>query len=235
MMRANLHAITARVRILGLALAMASQAAPALAQSAKPAAKPAQTGPGAPASPGIGLGTFGTNSRDPINIEADHLEVYDKEQKAIYTGNVVVVQGETTMKSAEMVVFYARGQKGGDASAAPAGQQQEGTSLRRVEAFGGVTVASKDQVATGQNGIFDRENNSVILTGNVALSENGNVTKGEKLVYDLTTGKAVIVASPNGRVKSSLVPGSDDKGAPKPSKPGSAAAPAASPKPPARP
>jgi lipopolysaccharide export system protein LptA len=57
-----------------------------------------------------------------------------------------------------------------------------------------------------------------VLTGDVALTQNGNVTKGEKLVYDLTTGVAVVEAAPNsGRVKSLLIPNSnEDKGTAKP-------------------
>ena len=66
----------------------------------------AQTPTAARAAPG--MGTFGSGSKEPISIESDHLEVFDKEQKAIYSGSVVVVQGETTMKSGRMVVFYVR-------------------------------------------------------------------------------------------------------------------------------
>ena len=75
----------------------------------------------------------------------------------------------------------------------------------------------------------------MILTGDASLTQNGNVTKGEKVVYDLTTGVAVVEAAPNsGRVKSLLVPNSSDKAEAKPAKPGQTPAPA-NPKPPQRP
>jgi lipopolysaccharide export system protein LptA len=184
----------------------------------------AQTPPAARA-PG-GAGTFGSGSKEPISVEADHLEVFDKEKRAVYSGNVVVVQGESTMKSGRMIVFYANDvQEAGKADGSnppPAAQSAapslgNGNSLRRLETYEGTTIISKDQIAVGNQGVYDKESNRMILTGNVALTQNGNVTKGEKLVYDLTTGVAVVEAAPNsGRVKSLLIPNSnDDKNAPK--------------------
>lgn len=194
----------------------------------------AQTPPAARAAPGAG--TFGSGSKEPISIESDHLEVFDKEQKAIYTGNVVVVQGETTMKSGRMVVYYARNSadgtpaKAGTASpvpAAPAAAPKAGagagpdlgggTSLRKVEAFDGVTIVSKDQIATSRQAVYDKDSNQMVLTGDASLTQNGNITKGEKVVYDLTTGVAVVEAAPNsGRVKSLLIPNSGEKPEAKP-------------------
>ena len=173
-----------------------------------------------------GKGTFGSGSKEPISVEADHLEVFDKEKRAVYSGNVVVVQGESTMKSGRMIVFYANDAQDGaagqpPANAAPANAAPalgNGNSLRRLETYEGTTIISKDQIAVGQQGVYDKESNRMVLTGDVALTQNGNVTKGEKLVYDLTTGVAVVEAAPNsGRVKSLLIPNSnEDKGTAKP-------------------
>ncbi|MHB2167390.1 lipopolysaccharide transport periplasmic protein LptA [Alsobacter sp. R-9] len=194
---------------LAVILAAVAPGAPALAQAQKKAA-------GGP--PG-----FGSNSKEPIQIDADKLEVFSKEQRAVYSGNVIAVQGETTIKSATMIVFYDRqnqtpaGQPAsGQAAASPTADGEGGTALRRVEAKGGVTVISKDQVATGNEGVFDRQSNKIILTGNVALSQGENVTKGEKLVYDTETGVAVVesgATAPGGRVRGVFVPGEDKKDA----------------------
>ena len=183
----------------------------------------AQT-PLAARAPG-GNGTFGSGSKEPISVEADHLEVFDKEKRAIYSGNVVVVQGESTMKSGRMIVFYANEEQnaanakpGTTAAATPAPALGNGNSLRRLETYEGTTIISKDQIAVGKQGVYDKETNRMVLTGDVALTQNGNVTKGERLVYDLTTGVAVVEAAPNsGRVKSLLVPNSnEDKNTAKP-------------------
>ena len=178
-----------------------------------PAAKPDAKSDRKSAVPG-----FGRNSKEPIQIDADRLEVFSKEQRAVYTGNVVAVQGDTTIKSATMIVFYDRQQDraaagGAQAQQAAAAQTEGGTQLRRVEAKGGVTVISKDQVATGNDGVFDRASNKIVLTGNVALSQGDNVTKGEKLIYDTETGVALVESgASNGRVKGFFVPGDDKDG-----------------------
>ncbi|PSC04061.1 organic solvent tolerance protein OstA [Alsobacter soli] len=198
---------------LGLSLALGLQGA-ALAQAKKNSG----------AIPG-----FGTNSKEPIKIDADKLEVFNKEQRAVYTGNVIAIQGETTIKCPTMIVYFERQNKegaaaSGSAAATPAaategGQESGGTQLKRVEAKGGVTVISKDQIATGNEGVFDRLANRIILTGNVALSQGENVTKGDKLVYNTETGVATVEG---GRVKGFFVPGNDEAdgaGKKKPAKP----------------
>jgi lipopolysaccharide export system protein LptA len=52
------------------------------------------------------LGGLGGDSKEPIKIDADKLDVLDKENRAVFTGNVVAVQGETTVRCTVMTVFY---------------------------------------------------------------------------------------------------------------------------------
>ena len=49
---------------------------------------------------------FSRNKNEPVKIEANKLEVRDKEKLAIFSGNVFVQQGDTTMRSPELRVFY---------------------------------------------------------------------------------------------------------------------------------
>ena len=147
------------------------------------------------------------NSKDPINIEADSLEVFDKEGKAVYSGNVIVTQGETVMKAKKMQIFYVRSDEG---QAAPA-EGEAGAAIKRVEAEGGVIILEKDQIATGDKGVYEATTDVMTMTGNVALSKGQNVTKGQKLVYNLGTGVATVDAGGTGRVSSSFVSGSDAK------------------------
>jgi lipopolysaccharide export system protein LptA len=154
-------------------------------------------------------GGLSKNAKDPIAIEADALEVFDKEQRAIYTGNVVVTQGETVMKAQKMVIFY---DKPADAATQPTSGTPDGdTSVRRVEADGNVVILDKEQIATGDHGIYEGATDIMTLTGNVALSKGQNVTKGTKLVYNLGTGVANVDAGATGRVSSTFVPSEKSK------------------------
>ena len=178
--------------------------------AAAPAAAATKDG-GASLLPGVG-------SKQPVSIEADKLVYFDKEQKAVYTGNVVVIQGDSKMTCSGLTIFMDKGDPAPAADAAKSGAGGSSSRVKHLDAAGPVTVVSKTQVATGDRGSYDKAQNKVWLIGNVTLSDSGNVTKGDKLTYDLTTGEATIDA---GRVKGLFIPGSagpggDDKsGAPK--------------------
>jgi lipopolysaccharide export system protein LptA len=167
---------------------------------------PAQASPSRP----TGLGNLGANSKDPIKIDADRLDVFDKEQRAVFTGSVVAVQGESTIKCTELTVLYE--QKRGQGRPAAASGPGEG-AIRRIDCKGPVTIVSRTQTATGDNAVFDRTANRILLTGNVALSDGQNVTTGERIVYDLNTAVANIETKPGGRVRALIVPGSGSSAA----------------------
>ena len=179
----------------------------------------------------VGFGNFGS-SKEPIKIDANKLDVFDKEGRAVFTGDVVAVQGESTMKCTIMTVFYEqRDQNGGQA--APSTQAADDSAIKKIDCKGPVTIVSRTQVATGENATFDRGSNKIMLTGNATLSDGPNVTKGERVLYDINTGVANIETTPGGRVRALFVPGN---GGPAPTGAGGApAAGAAKPKPQQRP
>src|SRR5438045_3669346 len=67
---------------------------------------------------------FSQNRDQPIQIEAASLEMRDKKKEATFSGNVKVVQGDTTMTSKTLVVFY---EQSGGAPTTPAPAPQKGT------------------------------------------------------------------------------------------------------------
>lgn len=186
---------------------------PAFAQAARPA--PASTAK-APARGGTVSILPGGNAKEPVSIEANKLEWFDKDQKAIYTGDVVVVQGETSLRAAVLTIFMVRNEAGGAAQAS--GTPSGNSSIRRMEASGPVTVIQKDQVGTGDRGEYDKIANTVTLIGNVTLAQGPNITTGDKLVYNLDTKQAIVESSAQSkkRVQGVFVPGS---GAPDGAKP----------------
>jgi lipopolysaccharide export system protein LptA len=155
----------------------------------------------------------GANSKEPISIEADKLNYFDKEQKAVYTGNVVVIQGDSKLTCSVLTIFLAKTDAAAPAAApgpaagaaatpvAGGGPTPGGNQVKHMEAAGPVTLISKTQVATGDRGTYDKEQNKVWLFDHVTMSDGGNVTEGDKLTYDMTTGEAVVEVHKTGRVK----------------------------------
>ncbi len=62
--------------------------------------------------------------------------------------------------------------------------------MRRLEATGKVLVTSGPQTASGENAVFDTKANTIVLTGNVVLTQGDNVIRGPRLVVDIDSGKA---------------------------------------------
>jgi lipopolysaccharide export system protein LptA len=153
---------------------------------------------------------FQQNRGQPVQIEAARLEVRDKQKVATFTGNVKVVQGDTTMRCKTLVVFYE--QKSNDAPGGkpmPAAQPGPGgaSQISRLEAKGSVVVTQKDQTATGDTGLFDMKANTVTLLNNVVVSQGPNVLRGERLVVDLTTGVSKVDAgNSSGPVRMLILP-----------------------------
>ncbi|MEW6435707.1 MAG: LptA/OstA family protein [Pseudomonadota bacterium] len=153
-------------------------------------------------APGAVVSAAGaSNDQTPINIVAVQLDYFDKEQKLIYTGHVVATRGDTILKTPRLTVFLAPKQKGGSGSKASSSDR-----VRRMEAVGPVTLISKDQVATGDSGIYEKTLDKVYLDGNVSLTQGPNVTLGDHIVYDLKTTQAVVT----GHVRSLFIPDNDN-------------------------
>jgi lipopolysaccharide export system protein LptA len=183
---------------------------------------------GAPSSPAK-PGQF-ENKDAPVQIEAATLEVHDKSKTATFSGNVQVVQGDTTMRCRSLVVFYGQevgiGEAGGEANTGTAAKSQLGgtkgaQNIRRIEARGSVTVLTKDQSASGDLGIYDLKTKTITLSGNVVVSQGQNVIHGERVVVDTETGNARVEsgssgagasAGSGGRVRALIQPGKGQGG-----------------------
>ena len=167
----------------------------------------------------VGFGNFGS-SKEPIKIDANKLDVFDKEGRAVFSGDVVAVQGESTMKCTAMTVYYEQqNREGGAQPAAATPQGPSESAIKKIDCKGPVTIVSRTQVATGDNATFDRGANKILLSGNAALSDGPNVTRGERVTYDINTGVASVDTKPGGRVRALFVPG---QGAPAPTGAGNA-------------
>lgn len=122
---------------------------------------------------------LGGNTSDPIEIEAGAAEIRQADNRAILSGGVIVRQGDAVLKTAVVYVDYAGG-------------THEGASqdIRRIEAPGKVAVSVRDQTASGDRGVFDYADETLVVTGNVVLSQGPNVMRGERLIVNLRSGKA---------------------------------------------
>lgn len=225
----NIRRLSARLLIAAcLALAASAQA--------QPQRQPSANSPPPASGPPNALQGFSQNRDQPVHIESATLVVRDKEKIATFSGDVKVVQGDTTMRSKTLVVFYDEDKEEQGKAAAktktmqaatpgPGGQQK----IKRLEAHGSVVVLQKDQTATGELGTFDMKANTVTLSGGVMMTQGQNVLRGDRLIVDLTSGVSRVESGKNGqgRVQGLFLPGSGGPDL----KPGGAGLPAPAPAP----
>ncbi|MBB4617942.1 LptA/OstA family protein [Sphingomonas abaci] len=124
------------------------------------------------------------NSNAPIDFGADQIQLQDKANRAVLSGNVVVKQAEMTLTAARMTVTYTGQVVGGN------------PQVSRLDASGGVTVRRPDQTARSQYAIYDLNRRVITMIGGVSLTQGGgNTVNGGRLTINLDTGRAVIDGS----------------------------------------
>jgi lipopolysaccharide export system protein LptA len=129
----------------------------------------------------------GHNSNAPVDVSADRIEVQDRADRAVFTGNVHVTQAELMLDTPRLTVAYAGG-------AGTSG----GAQIKRLDAAGGVVVRSPSETAKGDFGVYDLDRKLITLIGNVQLTRENNQVSGARLVIDLDSGRAVIDGGPPG-------------------------------------
>ena len=139
----------------------------------------------APAS-GQQSGRSGFNSNAPVDVEADRIEVQDRADRAIFSGNVIARQGNMTMSAARLTVAYT---------------DTRGVDVQRLEASGGVTLRTPSETARSSFALYDVNRRIVTMTGGVQLTQGQNRVQGGRLVLDLNSHRAVMDGGgPTGRV-----------------------------------
>jgi len=125
----------------------------------------------------------GHNSDAPVDVSADRIEVQDRADRAMFTGNVHVKQAELSLDTERLTVAYS---------------SDKGVQIQRLDAAGGVVVRSPSETAKGDFGIYDLDRKLITLIGAVQLNRGDNQVNGSRLVIDLDTGRAVIDGGPPG-------------------------------------
>lgn len=140
----------------------------------------------------------GRDADAPIEIEADKLEVRQEQQLAIFSGNVVAVQGGMTLKTDQMQVTY---RQEGESTGA-----NVGGAISKLEAIGNVVITTAKEKATGKRGIYNVDPGVIDLEGGVVLSNKDGKLEGQSLRMNLRTGVSVIDGGVQSRVKGIFTP-----------------------------
>lgn len=146
------------------------------------------------------------DSDKPIEIQADRLEVLQKDKVALFQGKVEAKQGNVRLKADEMRVYYKEKKAG------------EQNAVSKIDVVGNVFMATPKETVQGAKGVYDVDNSRIILTDNVIITRDKNVLKGSSLTYDLKTGRSEMKGgvtaddkAGSGRVRGVFVPEKSQK------------------------
>jgi len=119
----------------------------------------------------------------PLDIEADHSELFNPENRAVWTGNVRVVQGDSSIRAERIEVFF-------DGESTGAGPTGNLGNIERIVATGNVFYTTPEQRARGDRGVYLLESETVTLTGDVVITQGEDVFTATRFVTDLVTGNS---------------------------------------------
>ena len=136
----------------------------------------------------IAFGDAGHDSDAPIEVTSDQLSVDQTDGTAVFTGNVVVVQGAFRLTSDRVEVEYT---------------ETEPREIERMLAFDNVVIVRGVDAAEGDEAVYTLADRVVVMTGDVLLTQEQSAISGEVLTVQLDDGTGVM----EGRVRTILQTG----------------------------
>ncbi|MBB3034194.1 LptA/OstA family protein [Alteriqipengyuania lutimaris] len=125
----------------------------------------------------------GHNSNAPVNYAANRIELQDRENRVVLSGNVRIDQDNLRMTAGRTIVDYS------DAGS---------LSIQRISATGGVTVTRGNESARGSVAVYDFNRRVITMTGDVRLQRGGDTLNGGRLTIDLRSGLSSIDGGASG-------------------------------------
>ncbi|GAA0267037.1 hypothetical protein GCM10009127_03330 [Alteraurantiacibacter aestuarii] len=113
------------------------------------------------------------NTNQPVNYEADRIDLQDRQNRVVASGDVVISQGDMRLTAQRTTIAYSR---------------DGGLTIHRLDATGGVTVTRGNERASGAAAVYDVDRRLIIMSGGVALRRGNDTLNGGRLVIDLNTG-----------------------------------------------
>jgi len=129
----------------------------------------------------ISLGGLSADPNAPLEITADALSVDQDSGSAVFSGNVIIGQGDLRIAAARVQVVY------DDASG----------DIRQLSATGGVTLVTASEAAEAQAAEYNLATGVLSLSGEVLLTQGPTALSADRMTVNLSTGTAQL----DGRVR----------------------------------
>ena len=135
----------------------------------------------------VAFGTMRQDTDAPVEVTSDQLSVDQDSGTAVFTGDVLIGQGEMRLSAPRVLVIY----------------NEDNSGIDRLEATGGVTLVSGPDAAEAERADYDIGSGTIVMTGDVLLTQGESALTADRMTVNLDSGTAQM----NGRVKTILQPG----------------------------
>ncbi|TMM48341.1 LptA/OstA family protein [Qipengyuania marisflavi] len=125
----------------------------------------------------------GHNSNAPVSFAADRIELQDRQDRVVLSGNVQITQAGLSLSAARTLLNYT------DAGS---------LKIQRIMATGGVSVSRGNERAQGDSAVYDFNRRIITMAGNVRLNRGSDTLRGGRLVIDLASGVSSVDGAASG-------------------------------------
>ena len=125
----------------------------------------------------------GHNSNAPVNYAADRIELQDRQNRVVLSGDVRIDQAGLTLTAARTLVDYT---------------DTGSLRIQRIMATGGVNVSRGNERARGNVAVYDFNRRIITMAGDVRLNRGSDTLNGGRLVIDLQSGLSTVDGTATG-------------------------------------
>jgi lipopolysaccharide export system protein LptA len=138
----------------------------------------------------VAFGTIAQDTSLPVEVTSDDLSVDQQTGTAIFTGNVVISQGDMRLSASRVMVVYRASAEG----------------IAKMEATGGVTLVSGNDAAEAERADYSIDEGTIVMSGSVLLAQGASALTADTMTIRLRDGTAQM----SGNVRTRLQTGTDN-------------------------
>ncbi len=136
---------------------------------------------------GLRFGGLNQDSSQPVEVTSESLSVDQADNSAMFTGNVVVIQGDMRLNAPRVRVEYGA----------------NGEGIQKVIAYDDVLLVTPAEAAEGKNAVYSVPDSLLVMTEQVVLTQGAAVITGDKLTANLKDSTGLMT----GNVRTLFQPG----------------------------
>lgn len=131
------------------------------------------------------------NAQDPIYITSDRMEADRQKNVIVYTGQVVAIQNDMTLRSDKLTTYF----------------DPELQQIKEAIAEGKqVRMTQGERIAIGTKAVFDGIVQTITMTGNPIVRQGNSEVAGCKIIYFMIEDKVVVENCKDTRVTGTIFP-----------------------------